>query len=328
MFCRYKLFSIPLLFLIVMVSACVSVPPKKTPQEDLSPPTSAFSDVDIVQVEQDLLNINDKLDSFWYQAHLYMNDDCSPKRNRKGLLYKTKSEQLCKELQDIEMQKTKLLAQRDGYEQYKVELASYEYQLAQTSKQDDFEKDQTKTKTTAMLTGAAAGAVIGNIITDSKIGAGIGAIIGGVIGAVVGIFISDEKEKQFLTEQQIDEVISKTQKLADDLKTANIYLVQDIHYYQEQEFILQNKKRAGQTNLAELTSYTSKLKHAQDNTKKALEKVAKELELQKEAYKAQINQSNPPPNLSKWRDEVNSLEKEKRILEQNVNSLLAINASI
>ncbi|MEK7989584.1 MAG: glycine zipper domain-containing protein [Thiotrichaceae bacterium] len=324
MFYRYKLFFLPLLITAIL-SGCI---PTKNTEQNLVRPTSVHSDVDIVQVNRDLRDVNDELDKFWRNAERYMEQDCTSKRNSKGLSYKTKSKQLCAKLEGLNARKAKLIAQRDGYEQYQGNLEAFNHQRNKVSKQAVFDKDQTKTRATGAAAGALTGGIIGNIIGNDSIGTGIGVLVGGVIGALFGDVIAGKKEQQFLTEQQIDDARFKTQKLVTELKEANTYLLNDIHYYEKKVVELEEKKRKGKLRLSELKDYSRSLKQAQDDTQVALKKVSQELKLQKAAYQSQVKQSNQSLNLVNWQAEVNGLEKEKRILSENVNSLLAINASI
>lgn len=212
--------------------------------------------------------------------------------------------------------------------------ASYDPSTGCVIKPAKLEQDQAKTTSEGMIGGAIVGGLLGILTADNtedRIKNAIaGGLVGGIIGTIFGHEVAKEKERHYLTEQEIAEETCFIQRDIQLLQQANAKINADIRQYQQKRQILLAKKHQGTATQAELTSYRKELVARQEKEKNQLNnlqaKLDKRIKLEKELYQKHRNHSgNHSPH---WENKIAELEKEKRILENNVDNLLALSASI
>jgi len=186
--------------------------------------------------------------------------------------------------------------------------------------------DISQTRIEASLIGAAIGAVAGALSGDNKKErverTMIGAAVGGLAGLAMGELIARRQQGYATREAAIRTETEIVKRKTKELQAQNHQLAQDIRYYKQNIYSanidydsLQAQKIAVEKRHQEAQSL---LKQVEDDLQQAKRQVQKKYQQNK------VDASE----VEKWKTQVASLEKEKQILQSNVDTLFAMTQSL
>jgi len=170
--------------------------------------------------------------------------------------------------------------------------------------------------------GAAAGALVGVLLGDDQKSAMIGAIVGGILGGVAGDLVAKRQQGYATREAAIQTETQIVKRQTENIHAQNQQLAQDIRNYEQQ---IQNLRRYN-------ASLQDQKKIVADRHQEALsllrlvenELVNTNTQYQKKYQHNQVSDSD----VSKWKTQVANLEKEKKALQKNVDTLFSMSQSL
>jgi len=191
-------------------------------------------------------------------------------------------------------------------------------------------EDQDQTRAQGALLGALAGTIAGVLIGDSKEGAAIGAIVGTMAGTVLGDVIANRKQQYASAEEAIAGETRRTEQLTQAVRAESSQLKRDILTYDKQIVMLRADISKGKKNYSSLTAQKQKMQARHDQANKSLAAVENELKVSQGLYQdiksKKTNSSSS--DLQTWQDKIGKLKKEKSALEENIQTLNAMNSNL
>ena len=181
------------------------------------------------------------------------------------------------------------------------------------------------------VTGAAAGAAIAAAATKGDptailIGAGAGAVTGLIAGLLVAKHVADQKEKFAREEDYLDAVITSAQQMNAQTQQYNASLQSEINTLDQDTAVLITQYNQRASTKAELHKEEKRLAAKISEAQKQLQKVNKEVDIQKSVLTKEQGQSQE--HLNKLQTQVRELEQNKAELEQHINRLASIKTRV
>lgn len=179
--------------------------------------------------------------------------------------------------------------------------------------------------------GAVAGAGLGYLL-GGKDGAVFGAALGALVGFTTGHEVARRKD-QYATREEA--IISETKRINEVTAQARGYnedLQRTIQTNRSEIARLESTKERTQQNEVALKEHYERTAQMHVDAEKALTGVAKELDVQQQLYAEYQTQGQDTQDyslkLQEWDTKIAQLEEEKRVLQSNVDEILAMNPNL
>ncbi len=170
--------------------------------------------------------------------------------------------------------------------------------------------------------GAAAGALVGVLLGDDKKSAMIGAVVGAILGGVAGDLVAKRQKGYATREAAIKTETEIVKRQTEEIHAQNQKLAQDIRDYEQQ---IQNLN----TDYAGLQAQKQIVAKRHQEALSLLTRVQKELaETKRQSQKKYQQNKVSASDVSEWKTKVANLEKEKQILQKNVDTLFSMSQSL